>query len=135
VRITPSTKARPGSQLTTFSIDNGYLFTALLYGLYALGLWVALLLWSSICLCAFGLRLPRGHPMASAAFTLAAVYVICAICNTEGALMSGPQIIRVFFLVTGWTVALLKSGEVNMAGAQILALPPGARFAFRRVMA
>jgi hypothetical protein len=118
-----------------FSIDNGYLFTALVYGLYALGLWVAVLLWSPICLCALGLRLSRGHPGALAAFTLAAIYVILAICNIEGALMAGPQITRFFFLVTGWSVALLKSNEVDMAEAQVVASPPHTRFAFRRVMA
>jgi len=118
-----------------FSIDNGYLFTALLYGLYALGLWVAILVCSPICLCRLGLSLPRGHPKAAAAFTLMAVYVIVAICNTEGALMAGPQITRFFFLLTGWCVALLKSNEVSTAQAQVVASLPPARFVFRRVMA
>jgi O-Antigen ligase len=118
-----------------FSIDNGYLYIALLYGLYALGLWVAVLLWSPIRLCALGVRLARGHPGAPTAFALAAVYVVVAICSTEGAVMAGPQSTRFFFLVTGWSVALLESNKVGMTEAQVLTSPPRTRFAFRRVMA
>ena len=117
------------------SIDNGYLFTALIFGVYALGLWVAILLWNLIWLLGSGLRLPRDHPGASTAVVLGAIYVIIAICNTEGALLANSQIVLLFFFVTGWSVALLKSKELRMADAQVVALPPATRFAFRRVMA
>ena len=118
-----------------FSIDNGYLFTALVFGLYALALWTALLLWTPISLSALALRLPLGHPGASAAFTLAAAYVILALCNTSTAVMSNPQITMFFFLMTGWSVALLKSKGFYIAPDQVSASLPPARFAFRRVMA
>lgn len=116
------------------SIDNGYLWTALTFGLYALGLWVAILVWSSIRLCAFGLRLPRGDPAALAAFSLMAIYVIVAIENLEGAIPSGAQVATFFFLVTGWSAALLKSeaGKVVEVEAEAPQLRP--QFAFRKVM-
>ena len=118
-----------------YSIDNGYLWTALVYGLYALALWVAILLVTATHLCALGLRLPRAHPAASTAFTLTAIYVIFAFCNTEGALMSGAQIVRCLFLFTGWSVALLKSNIDDAVKVRDSAALPPRRFAFRRVMA
>jgi hypothetical protein len=117
-----------------FSIDNGYLFTAIVFGVYALGLWVALLLWTLLRLVALAFRLPRDHPGASAAASLAAIYLIIAFCNTEGALPAGPQIGVFFFLVTGWSAALLTSNELAEKDTSVVSLPR-ARFAFRRVMA
>ena len=116
------------------SIDNGYLWTALTFGLYALGLWLAMLVWSPIRLCAFGLRLPRGDPAALAAFSLMGIYIIVAIENLEGAVPSGAQVATLFFLVTGWSAALLKSeaGKVAEVEAEAPQLRP--QFVFRRVM-
>jgi O-antigen ligase len=115
------------------SIDNGYLLTALTSGLYALGLWVAILLWTPIRLCGLGLKRPRGDLVALAAFGLTALYALFAICNMEGALMSNTQITHFFFLVTGWSVGLLQSNAGDKIAAE--AAPESAQIRFRRVMA
>jgi hypothetical protein len=116
------------------SIDNNYLLIALTFGLYALGLLLAILVWSPIRLCAFGLMLPGRDPAALAAFTLMGIYVLIAISMGTVA-MDGGQAGRFFFLVNGWSAGLLKSGATEKARAESTAPRPHTQFAFRRVMA
>jgi hypothetical protein len=117
-----------------WSIDDGYLLMALSYGLYALGLFVAILAWTPIRLCALGLRLPRHDPAALAAFSLMGVYVLIAISLASTSLDNGANG-HLFFLVSGWSAALLKSDATEMAVAGAVAPQPRTRLAFRRVMA
>jgi hypothetical protein len=117
-----------------FSIDNGYLFTAMVFGLYALALWLALLLWMLLRSFILALRFSRDDPRTSTAATLTAIYVIVAFCNIEGALMTGPQISVLFFLVTGWAITIPASGAVVPQETRV-STRLRSRVAFRRVMA
>jgi hypothetical protein len=116
-----------------WSIDDGYLFIALTFGLYALGLFVAMLVWTPIRLCASGLRRPREDPAALAAFSLMGVYVLTAISLSTVSL--GPTDWRFFFLVTGWSGRLLERDAGEMVRPQTVAQQPWRDFAFARVMA
>jgi hypothetical protein len=116
-----------------WSIDDGYISIALTFGLYALGLLVAILVWTPICLCAFGLKLRHRDPAALAAFSLMGIYVLFAICLYDGSL--GTTEGRFIFMVTGWSAALLKADTTEIATAEALAPQPRPQFAFRRMMA
>ncbi len=121
-------------QENMLSIDNGYLYTALVYGTYALATWAAILLLAPLRLCLLGIRLPRDHPTAATAFTIAAVYLAMALCNTEGALTSNETIMGLFFILTGWSASLLQHREVE--GAKLEASEPQGvgQLAFGRVL-
>jgi hypothetical protein len=115
------------------SIDNGYLLMALSTGLYALGLFVVMLVWIPIRLCALGLKLPRGDPTAMTAFTLMGVYLVIAINLASTSLDSGANE-QLFFLVTGWSAILLKLGTIEMARVEAVAPQLHRQLSFRRVM-
>jgi hypothetical protein len=116
-----------------WSIDDGYLLIALTYGLYALGLFVIILAWTPIRLCAFGLRLPHGDSAALGAFSLMGIYVMVAICLASTSLDNGANG-HLFFLVSGWSATLLKSDATEMAKVEAAAPQPGRQLSFRRVM-
>jgi hypothetical protein len=115
------------------SIDNGYLLTALTFGVYALGLWVAILVWNPIRLCMFGLQLPRGDPAAIAAFTLMAIYVLLIVA-TGTVWLGGNQAGVLHFILSGWSAGLLTSDVAETAEAEAVAPRLRSQFAFRRVM-
>jgi hypothetical protein len=117
-----------------WSIDDGYLFIALTFGLYALGLFLMMLVWTPIRLCALGLRLPRSDPAALAAFSLMGVYLIVAINLAATSLDSGANG-QLFFLVSGWSAILLKSDVTETARVEVVAPQPHRQLSFRRVMA
>lgn len=116
------------------SIDNGYLYTALMFGVYALAAWTAVLLWTPFRLCVLGVRLPRDHPAASTAFSLVALYIAIAFCNTEGAIPSNATLFGLFFFLTGWSASLLQHGAVESAKVDVADLGPVPQFSFERVM-
>ena len=119
------------------SIDNAFLLMALTFGLYALGVFVVILLWPPIWLCRLGLRLPSDHPAALAAYTLTAIFILTIIVLGTGCL--GDENARFLFLITGWSAGLLEMAPVELEAPQTRKTSPrqGRPFSFAksRVMA
>jgi len=116
------------------SIDNGYLFTALTFGIYALGVQVALYLWSPIRLGMFSGPLRRTDPRALAAFTLIGIYVLLTVVNGT-VLVGGGPVERFFYVITGWCAALLNEKAPHVAVTQTARSGARTQLGFRRVMA
>jgi hypothetical protein len=109
------------------SVDNGYLFMALTFGLYALGAFVLALAGMPLRLCKFGVRRPYDDPAALLAFSLIGIYVVIAL--SIATVWLGGQTETTFFLITAWSDRLMST--------HMPAMPATAAdgFAFRRVMA
>ena len=114
-----------------WSIDNGYLATALTSGVYALAVKVALYLSLPILLGIFSFPLSRKDPRALAAFTLMGIFVLNAVmdCTASG----GGILERLFFIFAAWSAALLYSKAPEMAIEPVWSLPK-TQVGFRRVM-
>ena len=114
-----------------WSIDNGYLFMALTWGVYALAIMVALFLWPPIRLAMFSLPLRRNDPRALAAFSMIGIYVIYAVmdCTASG----GGTPWSLLILVAGWTATLLNAAAPEFAVDQVWT-SPRTQLGFRRVM-
>ncbi len=108
------------------SIDNYYLLLALMHGLIALSLLIAILLWMPIRLLLHALRSPA--PVArgsSLGFTLAGIYAVIAI--SIATVFMGTQVVPLFAILTGWSEGLL------MPRREVVAETP--LFEFQRVVA
>ena len=119
------------------SIDNGYLFTALTFGVYAMALQVALYLAPPILLFIFSLPLSRRDPRALAAFSMIGIYTLNAVmdCTASG----GGTPWRLFFTIAGWSAALLHAPapaieEINLEEINAVRSFARTQFGFRRVM-
>lgn len=109
------------------SIDNHWLLLALMHGLLAMMLLLAMLMVSGVQLVARGMREPVGR--ASPAFTLAGIFagVAVAICTVY----MGEQVVPMVFFLLGWGQALLGRPVTVAAGTRsgattpaVPALPP-----------
>jgi hypothetical protein len=90
-----------------WSIDDNYLLIALTYGLYALGLWVGIMLWINVRLLWFGLNRPYDDPHGSLAWTLAgacALYMVALVT-----VYLGFQTAPLLYMIWGWAEGLLVS--------------------------
>jgi len=117
---------------TMYSIDNAYLFIALTFGVYAMILLVALMVWPAIKLAIFSLPLRRNDPRALAAFSMIGIYVLNAVIDCTG---SGGGILEVFlFIVTGWSAALLSATTQEFAEIEAVKSWPKTQLGFRKVM-
>jgi hypothetical protein len=118
------------------SIDNGYLFTALEFGLYALAMQLALFIWPPIRLGIFSLPLSRSDPRALAAFSMIAIYVLNVV--VDGTVSGGGAPWRFIFLIAGWSAALLNAKTLEVvtldAVRSAVRSRPRTQFGFRRVM-
>src|SRR5262249_4949284 len=104
---------------------------ALTFGVYALGLFVLILIWTPIRLIIFGLKLPGDSPAASAGYSLLAIYAIIAVaCAT---CWLGAQTEILFFLITALSDRLVLGQHSDpLSVNSALEMPPLS--AFRRVM-
>jgi hypothetical protein len=114
-----------------WSIDNGYLFMALTWGVYALAIMVALFVWPPIRLGIYSFPLSRSDPRALAAFSMIGIYVVNAVmeCTASG----GGTPWSLLILVTGWSAALLKAAAPEVAVQEVWS-SPRTQLGFRRVM-
>jgi len=115
------------------SIDNAYLLVALMWGVYALAIFVAMCIWPPIRLAIYSLPLRRDDPRAVAAFTLIGIFVLNTFENFEGSGGGIPW--RFLFVLAGWSTALLSQTVpqvVELKAAK--ALPRTQQAGFRRVM-
>jgi hypothetical protein len=114
------------------SIDNAYLFTALVFGVYALCLQVALFVWPPIRLGIFALPLSRGDPRALAAFSIMGMYVLNVIVDGTGSGTGTPW--RMFFIIAGWSAAVLSTTTPAVARTDTVRAKVRTGVGFRRVM-
>jgi|SRR5215469_6641714 len=113
------------------SIDNAYLNIALTFGVYALGLFVLLLIWTPIRLIIFELKSRGDSPAASAAYSLLAIYATIAIaCAT---VWLGGQTEIIFFLLVASSDSLVSKQSSDLTSTDS-ALETPDQFAFRKVM-
>ena len=118
-----------------WSIDNGYLFMALTWGVYALAIMVALFVWPPIRLAMFSFPLSRSDPRALAAFSMIGIYVLNAIMECTAAGGGAPW--SLLIMVTGWTATLLKAAAPEVAVEEVRSSPrtqSRAQSGLRRVM-
>ena len=118
-----------------WSIDNGYLFMALTWGVYALAIMVALFVWPPIRLAMFSFPLSRSDPRALAAFSMIGIYVLNAIMECTAAGGGAPW--SLLIMVTGWTATLLKAAAPEVAVQEVRSSPrtqSRAQSGLRRVM-
>jgi hypothetical protein len=116
------------------SIDNYYLLLALMHGLVALGLLVAILLWMMARLFRHGMSvpvdaLPRGG---SFAFTMLGIFGSIAV--TIATVYMGTTLVPLFALLTGWAEGFLVAGGDARRETFALPLATAARFRFARVV-
>lgn len=114
---------------TMDSIDNQYLLLPLQHGLVSLGFFLAIILWTGIRLCWYGVHSVRGSEESELALTFFASYMV--IVATLTTVYLGAQTVQLFFLLTGWSEGLL----LRMRGVfMIPAREPAPLFRFQRVM-
>jgi hypothetical protein len=113
------------------SIDNAYLHVALTFGVYALGLLLAILVWTPIRLIIIGAKFSKDSPEDLNAYTLLAIYILIAISSAT--VWLGLQTEIFFFILTAWSDRLVlgQSSEVTSVNS---AVEMPVHFAFRRVM-
>jgi len=95
------------------SIDNHYLLLALQSGMYALASIVVIFLWIPARLLGFGLQHPRDDPTTSLAVTLMGLFILFGISIFTAWL--GAQTQPLFFIIVGWSEALLATPLLMMA--------------------
>ncbi len=117
------------------SIDNYYLLLALMHGLVALGLLLAMILVNLVRLLLHGIRYPSlGPPGSNLAFTLAGTYVVVLI--TIATVFMGTQVMPLFAVLTGWSEGyLLAARETSPAYGASHELHLATEFSFGRVVA
>jgi hypothetical protein len=115
-----------------WSVDNGYLFMALTWGVYALAIMVALFVWPPIRLAMFSLPLRRNDPRALAAFSMISIFVMYAVMDFTASGGGAPWTILI--IVTGWTATLLKAAAPELAVEEVWSSPRTQLEGFRRVM-
>ncbi len=92
------------------SIDNYYLLLALMHGLLALGLFLAIFIWFMGRLFWRGMNeTPSYPPGSSLNFTLLGIYWV--ILFSIATVFMGNQLIPIFFLLTGWAEGYLLWGK------------------------
>ena len=114
------------------SIDNAYLLVALLYGVYAMGMMVALFVWPPIRLGIFSSSLSRSDPRALAAFTMIGIYVLNVVVDGTGSGTGTPW--RLLFIIAGWSAALLNGRTAEIVVIDAVRSRPRTQFGFQRVM-
>jgi hypothetical protein len=114
------------------SIDNAYLAVALTFGLYAMGMLVALFIWPPIRLAIFSFPLDRTDPRALAAFSMIGIYVLNAVVDCTGSGGGPPW--RFLFIVAGWSAATLTATASQVIELKAAKSKPGTEFGFRKVM-
>jgi hypothetical protein len=114
------------------SIDNAYLFTALTFGVYALALQVALLVWPPILLGIFSLQRPRNDPRALAAISMIGIYILNVV--VDGTASGGGTPWRMMFLIAGWSAALLTGTAAEVVELIPARSWPQTQLGFRKVM-
>ncbi len=115
-----------------YSIDNQFLLLALDSGFISLGFFIAIILATAIRLIVYCVRSPRTSDANTLAFTLLAVLV--AIVVSIGTVYMGSQVMPLFFIICGWSdalVAVKEEGKV-VASEALSELQP--LFRFRRVL-
>lgn len=115
-----------------WSIDNGYLLTALTFGLYALCLQVALFVCPPIQLAMFSFPLSRSDPRALAAFSMIGIYLVNLVM--DGTAAGGGVQWRLLFIIAAWSGALLNATAPAIVELEAARLSTRAQFGFRRVM-
>jgi hypothetical protein len=117
------------------SIDNTYLLTALTFGVYALILQVVLFVWLPIRLAIFSLPLRRSDPRTLAAFSMIGIYVLNVVMDGTASYGGTPW--RLFFIIAGWTAALLEAPvpKTTEARNDAAVARPQTHYGFRKVMA
>jgi hypothetical protein len=113
------------------SIDNAYLQVALTFGVYALGLLLAILVWTPIRLIVFGAKFPHDSHEDLSAYTLLAIYILIAISSAT--VWLGLQTEIFFFLLTAWSDRLVLGQSSDVTSVDSAVEMP-LHFAFRRVM-
>lgn len=118
------------------SIDNYYLLLALMHGVIALTLLIAILLWMPVRLVMHAVaRQPGVARGSSLEFTLAGIYAVLAI--SIATVFMGTQVVPLFAILTGWSEGLLMQGSRVPANAGGAVDPPASSplFKFQRVVA
>lgn len=114
-----------------WSIDDNYLLIALTYGLYALGLWVAIMVWINARLLWFGLKRPHHDLHGSLAWTLAGACALYTVALVTVYL--GFQTAPLLYMIWGWAEGLLLSpASMPQVALERSAAPRSLRF--NRVM-
>jgi hypothetical protein len=99
------------------SIDNYYLLLALMHGVIALALLIAILLWMPARLMMHAIASPsQAARGASLEFTLAGIFAVVAI--SIGTVFMGTQVVPLFAILTGWAEGLLLQGNRGARNAQ-----------------
>lgn len=114
------------------STDNHYLLLALNHGVVALALFLAIVVVTSVRLIAFAARQPPRDSRGMLAVSLAAVFIGYFLALAT--VYQGMQTVQVFFLITGWSDALLSRSFALPHVAQPRRQPMPA-YSFRRVLA
>ena len=111
------------------SIDNYYLLLALMHGLIADGLLIAIIVMMVTRLIRFEMKLPAsGPPGSSLGFTLAGIYVVYTV--TIATVYMGLAVIPLFAVITGWAEGYLLRAP-SIAPIRVIVR----RSEFRRVLA
>ena len=114
------------------SIDNDYILTAVVFGVYALLFKVALLVWPLVRLPIISFPLRPDDPRASAAFSLMGIYVL--LLFVLGTVSFGSTDGLLFILISGWSAALLGTPGYKVREVEPTVLQPTTKLAFKRVM-
>jgi hypothetical protein len=114
---------------TMDSIDNQYLLLPLQHGFVSLGFFLAIIFWTAMRLCWYGVHVPRGSEESELALTFFASYIV--IIATLTSVYLGAQTVQLFFLLTGWSEGLLMQMRGRFA---LVAREPAPLFRFERVM-
>ncbi len=113
------------------SVDNHYLLLALTYGEYVLCLFVAILLWELTRLSVFCASHRGSYFPGSISLTFLGIYVIIII--SIGTVWLGAQAVQTFFLVTGWSEALILAKRVE-SSAEVRSVAPLPKVSLQKVM-
>ncbi len=115
-----------------WSIDNAYLLTALTFGVYALGVMVALFVWPPIRLAIFSFPFSRSDPRALAAFSMIGIFALNVVTDATASGGGAPWLL--FFIIAGWSSALLSASATETVGIDAVKSWPQTQLGFRRVM-
>jgi O-antigen ligase/polysaccharide polymerase Wzy-like membrane protein len=116
------------------SIDNYYLLLFLMHGLVSLGLFVAIIVLTSIRLFRAGMNLPHDEPGgAPLAFTLLGLQMVLAFSVLT--VYMGKQVVPLFALVTGWADGYLLGLSTRALSCETATADAITDSRFRRVIA
>jgi hypothetical protein len=88
------------------SIDNYFLLLALMHGVIASAILIMLFLWQGARLAALGMREPAG----TNSLALTHLGILIAIFMSIVTVYLGEQAIPVFFIILGWSEAVVNRG-------------------------